>query len=260
MGSETGDVKAPLNLTDHEITDFDLYLFGEGKHERIYEKLGAHLYASAAASAAGGAAPGTRFAVWAPNAERVSVVGPFNHWNGDAHVMQGRASSGIWELAIPGIGAGTPYKYEIRDRGGRLFVKADPYGFAMQLRPENCSIVTTLDGHVWQDQEWIWLSANACRRIAPAFQRVRSASGLVAPPVGPAHSALHELARGGGSTDSLRHRFGLHPSRIDGGGGAPARSIVGAIRWLDIMRRRRATVLLRISCSSSTAVTRPGSA
>jgi 1,4-alpha-glucan branching enzyme len=111
MGSEAGDVKAPSNLTDHAITDFDLYLFGEGKHERIYDKLGAHLYASAAASAAAspaaGAAAGTRFAVWAPNAERVSVVGAFNQWNGDAHVMQGRGSSGIWELAIPGIGAGT---------------------------------------------------------------------------------------------------------------------------------------------------------
>jgi 1,4-alpha-glucan branching enzyme len=155
MGSEAGDVKAPFNLTDHAITDFDLYLFGEGKHERIYDKLGAHPYASAAAGAAAGAVAGTRFAVWAPNAERVSVVGAFNRWDGDAHVMRGRGSSGIWELAIPGIGAGTSYKYEIRDREGRLFVKADPYGFAMQLRPENCSVVASLDGYVWQDQDWL---------------------------------------------------------------------------------------------------------
>ena len=163
MGSEAGHVKAPINLTDHAITDFDLYLFGEGKHERIYDKLGAHLYTSAAASVATGAAAGeaavaatgTRFAVWAPNAERVSVVGAFNQWNGDTHVMHVRGSSGIWELAIPGIGAGTAYKYEIRDRAGHLFVKADPYGFAMQLRPENCSVVTSLDGYAWQDSQWL---------------------------------------------------------------------------------------------------------
>ncbi len=135
-------------MTEQAITDFDLYLFGEGKHERIYDKLGAH------ADPRGGG-EGTRFAVWAPNAERVSVVGPFNGWDGGAHVMHSRASSGVWELKIPGIGSGTPYKYEIRDRSGRLFLKADPYGFAMQLRPENCSVVVSLDGYEWQDSEWV---------------------------------------------------------------------------------------------------------
>src|SRR5450631_506818 len=135
-------------MTDQAITDFDLYLFGEGKHERIYDKLGAHPDPQ-------GAAAGTRFAVWAPNAERVSVVGSFNRWDGSAHVMHSRASSGVWELVIPGIGVGTPYKYEIRDRSGRLFLKADPYGFSMQLRPENCSVVVSLDGYVWQDSEWV---------------------------------------------------------------------------------------------------------
>ena len=131
-------------LTDTQITDFDLYLFGEGTHERIYERLGAHLVAQ-------NGVPGTRFAVWAPNAERVSVVGPFNQWNGDVHVMRSRASSGVWELFIPGIGAGSEYKYEIRSREGYLLLKADPYGFAMQLRPENSSLVTSLDGYSWND-------------------------------------------------------------------------------------------------------------
>ncbi len=135
-------------MTDQAITDFDLYLFGEGRHQRIYDKLGAHPDPR-------GAAAGTRFAVWAPNAERVSVVGAFNDWDGGAHVMHSRASSGIWELTVPGIGAGTAYKYEIRDRGGRLLLKTDPYGAAMQLRPENCSLVTSLDGYAWQDAEWI---------------------------------------------------------------------------------------------------------
>jgi 1,4-alpha-glucan branching enzyme len=146
MGREARDLKA--TMSDSGLTDFDLYLFGEGKHERIYDKLGAHSYGV-------GAAAGTRFAVWAPNAERVSVVGAFNHWNGDAHVMRGRASSGVWELNIPGIGVGSAYKYEIRDRKGHLFVKADPYGFAMQLRPENCSVVVSLDGHHWHDSQWL---------------------------------------------------------------------------------------------------------
>jgi 1,4-alpha-glucan branching enzyme len=136
-------------LTDSSgLTDFDLYLFGEGKHERIYDKLGAHAYGH-------GGAAGTRFAVWAPNAERVSVVGAFNEWHGDVHVMRARATGGVWELAIPGVGAGTAYKYEIRDRTGRLFLKADPYGFAMQLRPENCSVVSSLAGYDWQDSEWL---------------------------------------------------------------------------------------------------------
>ena len=146
MGRQARDVK--VSMTDQSITDFDLYLFGEGKHERIYEKLGAHPVDSDGAG-------GTRFAVWAPNAERVSVVGEFNHWDGRTDVMRSRASSGVWELFIPGIGAGTEYKYEIRDRHGRLFIKADPYGFAMQLRPENSSIVASLDGYVWHDAEWV---------------------------------------------------------------------------------------------------------
>jgi 1,4-alpha-glucan branching enzyme len=134
-------------LSDSQLTDFDLYLFGEGRHERIYEKLGAHPQAQDAA--------GTRFAVWAPNAERVSVVGAFNAWDGNSHVMRPRGSSGIWELTVPGVGVGTAYKYEIRGRDHRLFLKADPYGFAMQLRPENCSVVASLDGFVWNDADWI---------------------------------------------------------------------------------------------------------
>ncbi|MGC1522062.1 MAG: 1,4-alpha-glucan branching protein GlgB [Steroidobacteraceae bacterium] len=147
-------------MSDSGLTDFDLYLFGEGKHERIYDKLGAHPYGA-------GAASGTRFAVWAPNAGRVSVVGPFNHWNGDAHVMRGRGSSGVWVLAVPGVGAGTAYKYEIRDRTGRLFVKADPYGFAMQLRPENCSVVASLDGYRWGDSQWLVERAQGDPRRRP---------------------------------------------------------------------------------------------
>jgi len=135
-------------LSDAGITDFDLYLFGEGNHNRVYEKLGAHPVA------AGGSA-GTRFAVWAPNAERVSVVGPFNGWDGRRNVMQSRGVSGVWELFVPDVGVGTLYKYELRSRDGHLFLKADPYGAAMQLRPENCSVVASLDGFAWTDAAWL---------------------------------------------------------------------------------------------------------
>jgi len=134
-------------LTAAAITDFDLHLFGEGNHQRIYDKLGAHPLA--------GAGAGTRFAVWAPNAERVSVVGDFNRWNGDVHIMQARGRSGVWEITVAEIGLGTPYKYEIRGRDGRLFLKADPYGFAMQLRPDNSSVVAELDSFEWHDDAWL---------------------------------------------------------------------------------------------------------
>ncbi len=135
-------------LTDPALTDYDLYLFGEGRHERIYEKLGAH------PTSRNGSA-GTQFAVWAPNAERVSVVGPFNQWNGNLAVMQPRGSSGIWETFLPGLGEGCEYKYEVRTRQGHLLHKADPYGFAMQLRPDTGSLVASLDDYAWGDEEWM---------------------------------------------------------------------------------------------------------
>ena len=131
-----------------QLSDFDLHLFGEGNHHSIYYKLGAH------PTTLDGLA-GTRFAVWAPNAERVSVVGPFNLWDGRRHAMQARGGSGIWELFVPGVGPGTVYKYELRAKDGRTFLKADPYGFAMELRPATGSVVASLDGHEWGDEAWM---------------------------------------------------------------------------------------------------------
>jgi 1,4-alpha-glucan branching enzyme len=131
-----------------QLSEFDLHLFGEGNHHHIYYKLGAHPQEVDGVS-------GTRFAVWAPNAQRVSVVGSFNLWDGRKHAMQLRAASGIWELFIPGVGPGAAYKYELRTRGTRTLLKADPYGFAMQLRPDNCSIVAALDGYEWGDEAWM---------------------------------------------------------------------------------------------------------
>ena len=137
-----------------QLSDYDLHLFGEGNHLAIYDKLGAHPVELDGLR-------GTRFAVWAPNAERVSVVGPFNLWDGRRHAMQVRGGSGVWELFVPDVGPGTPYKYEIRTRAGHTLLKADPYGFAMELRPGNASIVAALDGYEWHDQAWLEARARA---------------------------------------------------------------------------------------------------
>ncbi len=142
-----------------QLSDFDLYLFGEGNHYSIYYKLGAHPAELDGLS-------GTRFAVWAPNAARVSVVGPFNLWDGRKHSLQTRGSSGIWELFVPDVGPGTVYKYEIRTQAGTTVLKSDPYGFAMELRPGTASIVASLDGHAWRDADWL-----AARTTAPHHQQ-----------------------------------------------------------------------------------------
>ena len=143
-----------------QLSDFDLYLFGEGNHYRIWSKLGAH-------PAVLEGLAGTRFAVWAPNAERVSVVGGFNLWDGRRHAMQAR-SAGVWELFVPGVGPGDLYKYELRSAGGGTRLKSDPYGLQMQLRPDNCSVVARLDGFEWHDSGWL----EARRRTNPRRQAI----------------------------------------------------------------------------------------
>jgi 1,4-alpha-glucan branching enzyme len=130
-----------------QLTELDLHLFGEGNHHSIYRKLGAHPTTRDGLS-------GTRFAVWAPNARRVSVVGDFNFWDGRRHAMHALGGSGIWELFIPDVGPGALYKYEILAQDNALLLKSDPYGFQMQLRPENASIVAELGDYRWNDDQW----------------------------------------------------------------------------------------------------------
>ncbi len=130
------------------LSEDDLYLFGEGKHYRIYDKLGCHLVTLDGVE-------GALFAVWAPNAKRVSVVGDFNGWDGRKHPMRMRGLSGIWELFIPDMKEGELYKYEIKTQINHLYLKTDPYGFSFQKRPETSSIVTNLEGFVWEDQKWL---------------------------------------------------------------------------------------------------------
>jgi 1,4-alpha-glucan branching enzyme len=132
-----------------QLTEFDLYLMGEGRHYDTYEKLGAHIKTVDGVS-------GVNFAVWAPSAKRVSVVGDFNRWDGRVHPMRSRGSSGIWELFLPELGEFTIYKFEVvGDHGDVLPLKADPYAFAAELRPNTGSVVARLDKHQWQDSDWI---------------------------------------------------------------------------------------------------------
>ncbi|MFQ5435629.1 MAG: 1,4-alpha-glucan branching enzyme, partial [Anaerolineae bacterium] len=132
-----------------QLSDFDEYLLAEGKHLHIYQKLGAHLAEINGVS-------GVLFAVWAPGALRVSVVGEFNQWDGRRHPMRFHHNSGIWELFLPGLGQGTLYKYEIKTHYQDYTVnKADPVGFASELRPNTASIVWPLDNHRWQDDDWL---------------------------------------------------------------------------------------------------------
>ena len=130
------------------LTDFDLHLIGEGSHYNIYEKLGAHRMEI-------NGIKGVHFAVWAPNARRVSVIGDFNRWDGRRHPMRVLGSSGIWEIFIPGLEEGEIYKFQIRSKSKHIFEKADPYAFYAETRPKSASIVYNIDKHQWNDSTWM---------------------------------------------------------------------------------------------------------
>jgi 1,4-alpha-glucan branching enzyme len=132
-----------------QIADFDMHLFGEGKHWHIYRVLGAHRRTIDGIH-------GMLFAVWAPAAERVSVVGDFNGWDGRAHPMRLRGGSGIWELFIPGVDCGRPYKYEMCSRrDGKPFLKTDPYAQQFELRPNTASLTPSESVYEWKDGPWL---------------------------------------------------------------------------------------------------------
>jgi len=131
------------------LTEEQHYLFAEGSDERAYRWMGAHPRNV-------GGVEGTHFVVWAPAALRVSVVGEFNYWDGRRHVMRANPGSGIWDIFIPGIAAGTLYKYEIIDQHGqRLPLKSDPYGRGFEHPPQNASLVVPEPAHTWRDAQWM---------------------------------------------------------------------------------------------------------
>jgi len=131
------------------LTDYDLHLFVEGTHYQLYDKLGAHVVTHEGVT-------GVNFSVWAPNAERVSVMGSFNQWEGRRHPMRQRGQTGVWEIFIPGLQVGDVYKYEIKTRYmGMLTVKTDPFGFYGEVRPSNASVVWDIHRYTWNDGDWM---------------------------------------------------------------------------------------------------------
>ena len=149
----------------------DVWLLGEGTHARLPDRLGAHVIEHEGAA-------GAHFAVWAPNARRVSVVGDFNGWDGRRHVMRKLGGGGVWEIFIPGLNEGALYKYEVIGKDGTLLpLKADPVGFGAELRPGTASVIRVTDNFAWSDQRFIAQRAQRDPRRAPmAIYEVRLGS------------------------------------------------------------------------------------
>jgi 1,4-alpha-glucan branching enzyme len=131
-----------------QLPNFDIHLFSEGKHRHAYRFFGAHLHNAEGVD-------GVLFAVWAPNANRVSVVGDFNQWDGRCHPMRSRGGSGVWEIFIPGVCAGALYKFEVLTSHGDISLRTDPYGNHFQVRPETASIVMPESDYAWNDHPWL---------------------------------------------------------------------------------------------------------
>lgn len=142
------NMEDPYKEWVEEITPFDRYLFNRSQHYKIYEKMGAHVKIV-------NGKKGVYFSVWAPSAQRVSVIGNFNGWDGRKAVMEKLGDSGVWVLFIPGVRETDVYKYEIKTSDGRLLEKADPYATMSELRPKTASIVYKLEDYEWKDQKWI---------------------------------------------------------------------------------------------------------
>ncbi len=174
------------------IGDIDLHLFNEGSHPRLYERLGAHLDRD-----------GVHFAVWAPNAERVAVVGAWNGWNDTANPMRPLGSSGIWTARVPSIGRGEVYKYRIAGKGGYVVDKADPYGVWHETPPKTGSVVWDLD-YAWSDDAWMAERGRRQRLDTPiSIYEVHAGSWARVPEEGNRSLGYRELA----------HRLGDHVER-----------------------------------------------
>ncbi len=197
--------------------DLDDHLFVEGTHELLYRRLGAHAITHEGVK-------GVHFAVWAPNADRVSVVGDFNDWDGRRLQMRKRIESGIWEIFAPGVAPGTIYKYEILGRFGVLQpLKADPVGFEGELRPSTASVVAKPDAFSWHDEAFLAeREAGDKRRKPMSVYEVHLGSWRRGE-----GNSFPELRCLGGAARSLRGRHGVHPSRTDARLRTSARRLLG---------------------------------
>ena len=182
--SAPGDVEQGAYLTD-----FELHLFGEGTYLRAWEKFGAHRLGE-------GAHAGTRFAVWAPNAEAVSVIGEFNDWDAARHPLRSLGDSGVWEGFVPGVTHGALYKYAIRSRHkGYRAEKSDPFGFFFEMRPRTASVVWDLSGYEWGDADWMSARPDRNALDAPmSIYEVHLGSWMRAPEEGQRWLTYREIA------------------------------------------------------------------
>ena len=146
-GAVTRDVSDPYQFAQ-VLSDFDLHLFAEGTHYRVWERLGAHRMTIDGTT-------GVHFAVWAPNAQRVSAIGDFNRWDGRAHPMRRLVPSGVWEVFVPDLTDGDCYKFELRTTAGQLLHKADPYARLFEVPPRTASVIWSDEGYEWHDQDWM---------------------------------------------------------------------------------------------------------
>ncbi|MBI4266278.1 MAG: 1,4-alpha-glucan branching protein GlgB [Acidobacteria bacterium] len=187
-GGVARDVTDPYRF-GQVLTDFDLHLLGEGTHYHAWEKLGAH-------RATVEATPGVHFAVWAPNAQRVSVIGDFNRWDGRAHVMRRLEPSGIWEIFIPDLTDGECYKFEVRTTAGHLLHKADPYARRFEVPPKTASVIWSDGGYQWRDHDWMRdrPSFDAWRERPMSVYEVHSGSWRRVPEDGYRFLTYRELA------------------------------------------------------------------
>jgi 1,4-alpha-glucan branching enzyme len=170
------------------LTDFDRHLFSKGDHHHTYDKLGAHIMEVDGVS-------GVHFAVWAPNAVRVSVVGDFNNWDGRIHQMRVLGESGIWEIFIPGIEKEQKYKYEIKTKADTILIKADPHGFYSEIRPNTASVVYDINGFEWSDDEWMdKRGKHDVREIPVSIYEVHLGSWMRVPEEGDRYLTYREMA------------------------------------------------------------------
>ena len=177
--------------------ELDLHLLGEGRHYRAFERLGSHALKV-------GSATGTYFAVWAPNAERVSLVGDFNQWHGLAHPMRRLVPNGIWELFVPGLGAGERYKYELRGKFDRTpFLKADPYAREFETPPATAALTSGVPQYRWRDDDWVQGPRGLERQPLGPGVDLRGAPrrrGRASPRTATARSAIASSASGSSPT------------------------------------------------------------
>ena len=199
------------------LTDFDLHLFGEGTHVRGFDKLGARPITH-------GIRDGVHFAVWAPNARRVSAWSATSTGGTAASTRCGRCTSGYWEIFIPDLRVGERYKFEVLGADGRTVLKADPYGRYFEMPPRTASIVWNSDGYAWGDAAWMAARAGAEPVAEAADVDLRGAPGQLAARAG---GAAAHLSRDGRRARALREGDGLHAHRAAAGDGASVHRLVG---------------------------------